>query len=556
VPTSPEDVVALLFGERAPGLVDLEKPIDLAATSDSWAVSLAVSSLDAARTALPPRLKLMPADNGALWIDGLSGPGDHGTGRHARACELAPAAGDSPWRLVCASNPGALSDLAPFLTRTASRRAVSTDVHVEQRMDRAQAGGLRTTIPDFVGGTLHIHSSEPAWVDLLDAFAGEMSGLEMDVDRVTLDGKLEDGAVQLELKTTFRSAAAQTTRILAGHPERIDTPPGSFWRLPRDSDVALFERGIDTERIAGARDRVLRLVSSGFEKGDLDAADRDALTAALGKLVTSPAPAVFARGVDLPVVVRDLRAAQDGKDVARELARRSAGAQAAGWWMAGLDEPAARVQAAMKELAAAWNRPGTQAWVKAQGDKDAPTLAIAATEPSLGLPAGTTHLLLTVPAPRWPPPPKGAPPWPPYRFHTFAIPDHGQVWLVAGLDAGVLAARMRDVLSGAPARTLAGRSELEGLKTTQATFGVFVTPRGLWTGNPGLWVDFAASEASTTYARVEALGDRAMAPTVLTASSFAPTRDTPGGGFVVTLRIAKSAVDAMLPPATTAAPGP
>ena len=522
---TPEDLARLITRKLDGKLLDLDRTLDVAATSDGWAVSLGVTSLDDARASLPPSAKLVPVDNGALRIDGLFDLAEYGSPtQRLHTCELAPSAGPAATRLVCASDDQALGVLAPYLTRTVARGPAPGDIHVEARLDRQPAPDGKRALSVLLSEML-TDSIEPAWLDIVHRFTGEVQYLETDVDKLTLDGKLEDGALRLTLTAAFIAARSQTARMLLSHPDRVDAPPGAFWRLPLDTDFAFFDRGIDNERIEHARDMVLRLLSDAL-KDKIDAPGRNALTTALSHLVTTPSAAVFARGVDFAAarVAIDAAASDAGRSGA---ASRRAMVATVGWWMEGLDEPAGRVQAAMAELVRAWNRPAIRAWLAGQ-DSHPPTLGLEPIPAAMKLPRGTTHLVLAIPSES-------------VGLHLFAVPDARRVWLALGMDATQLAERLRDVV-GAPSQTLASRPALEPLKALQASSGGFVTLRGVWTTLPGVFGDSTPADAKARYGEIGGLTDRGSAPLLLTWSSVLPTVDAPAGSVVATARIDRDLV--------------
>lgn len=519
------DVARFITAELGGKLIDLDKTLDVAATTDGWAVSLAVTSMADARASFPPKARLVPGDNGALRIDGLFDLEEYGSAS-LHTCELAPAAGPVATRLVCASNEQTLATLAPYLTRTVAPTLATADVHVEARLDRSQGADADRTLPPLLGDLLP-RSSDPGWLDLVQRLTGEVLYLESDVDRFTLDGTLEEGSLALELRATFANAKSQTARMLLGHPERAVAPPGAFWRLPASADFALFDRGLDNERIEHARDLVLRLLSDGLDREQLDEADREGLMTALRHLLTTPSPAVFARGVDFEEAKRAVEAAVTDS---RAPARRRATAATVGWWMEGLEEPAARVQGAMAELVRAWNRPGVQAWAKRQ-DSHPPTLALEPVPATLKLPRGSTLLVLGVPSES-------------SSIHLFAVPDAGRVWLALGMDSTLLADRLRDVV-GPASPTLDARPALEPMKGLRVSSGGFVTLRGVWTTLPDALGAIRPQEAKTRYAAVARLTDQGATPLIVTWSSVAPSADAAAGSVVLTLRVDRALVEGL-----------
>jgi hypothetical protein len=576
-----EVAAEMLTGERTGKLVDLDQPVDLAFATDAqkhtfsptWAVAAAVLSLDGARSALSARYKLVPGDNGATVISGLGGgDGDADDDGHPRACELAPAAGASPARLVCASSDAALRALAPFLTRTTPRRTIASDIHMEMHFEPVRGFITlgKAMMPGMLAGALGVRrSSDPAALDLIEAATAEVADLGTDLDGLTVDAKLDDAQARVDGKASFKTTASLTARMGLAHPDRADVPPPGFWHLPVDTDLALFNRGLDTKDIERPRDLLLKALSHALEKEGLAEADRTLVTDALTHLFTSPAATVLAKGVDVAatqLALDSLDAAKD--DAARDTARRTAVGDALGWWLVGLDEPPVRVQGALKELAAVWNRPSVAKWMKASAKGGRPpTVKIAAAPVALKLPKETTHLEITVypdsehqggdsghpaDAPKTQGG-KGARPAPPsaldqpFKLHAFAVPDAGHVWLVIGADEALLASKTRAALSTSPASdTLSARPGLEALKEAHASSGGFMTVRSVLTGLPDAVPGAHPRRAKSIYAALGGLPDQGRTPIPITVTPALGGADAPAGSVSVAVLLSKPAIEGIV----------
>jgi hypothetical protein len=123
---------ALVAGESIGNVVDLDQPVDFALALKgrglAGAISVAVHSLDDAKAAFS-KYKLVPTDNGALRIDGLGKAAADGDDGEARVCELVPSFGAASTRLVCAESEETVRALAPWLSRSATRLTIPSDVH-------------------------------------------------------------------------------------------------------------------------------------------------------------------------------------------------------------------------------------------------------------------------------------------------------------------------------------------------------------------------------------------------------------------------------------------
>jgi len=573
LPMPGSDVAAeMLTGERTGKIVDLEQPVDVVVAIDAarqslspaWAVGAAVLSLDDAKAALSKHHKLVPGENGALVVESLGGGDSDADEDHPRVCELAPSVGASTTRLVCGSSESAVRQLAPFLTRTAPRTPVPSDVHIEVRLEPLKSFVAlgRTMMPGLLSEAMGMrHGADPAARDLVEALTGEVADLATDLSRITVDAKLEDALGRVDSRVTFKTASSVTARLATEHPDRVDLPPASFWHLPVDSDAAYFNRGIDTKELDHPRELLLKLLNHALEKEGLGDADRKALADGLTHLVSTSAPTVFAKGVDIAAVRQALDALQAAKDdpAQHEAATRAAIDATVGWLLVGYDESPARLEGALKELASAWNRPALAKLMKvAASGGTPPSLKIVPSAPSLKLPKGTTHLELTVFPPHEPPHPappgaahgpkaKPEPPAKPFKLHAFAVPDAERVWLVVGLDEAAIAAKVRASLASAPADgTLTARAGLESMKDARASSGGFTTIRATLTTHPDAFPSTQGAKARRVYATIAQLPDQGATPIPFLTTAAPGSADSPAGSLSSTVRVPKPAIEGIV----------
>jgi hypothetical protein len=514
-----EQVTELLTSEAVGAVVDLDQPIDFAVAvvgtgtkmKDLTALSAAVKDPEKVKASLAERYKLVPGDNGALVIQGLGKPAretadddSDDDGKRApeerdasRTCELAPAFGDAPVRLVCGFTPRALAELGPWLTRTATRGASTADVHVEVRMKPLQSTLadqkhlLGMIIGSVIGGRLGLSSLRDLAValgtDLVD-FAGDLDGASADVT-------LGDAGVQAAVTMKLSGTTSALARIATSHPERSGPAPAAFWQLPGDADIAMFNRGVDEKELAKGRDLVLEAVGSALGESGVKDADRKAIVESLAKLV-SPAAMVYGSGLDLDAVRRAFATEKgltvQSEQTEKEEAKRQTIEAFLGWRVIELDEPSTRTASGLKELAAAIGRPSVGAAYREKlRDAVPPALRSVPVPKTAGLPAGAQHFVLELhtlerKAPSPPRPGNPAPPAPkkphgplrPLLVHIFLLPDGHRTWLAVGGDEAVTASRLALTL-GSGGDKLATHAALAPLKDASVGAGGFVTARGL-----------------------------------------------------------------------------
>jgi hypothetical protein len=273
---------------------------------------------------------------------------------------------------------------------------------------------------------------------------------------------------------------------------------------------------------------MLKVVGDELGEEDMKDADRKAVLDALGK-VASTAPMAYASGLDLAAVRKALAAekaiggAPDSPE--RLEAKRVAAEALLGWRLFAVEEPATKDSAALKEVAAAWARPGIAAAYRAKNKSAvAPAFRAAPLPKGASLPAGTVHYVLElrlIEAGRGSGLSKAKPEEkdaakkaaaPPKRLtiHCFVVPDGGRTWIALAGDEALAVAKVNATLGTGEAK-LSSRAELARLKSGPVGAGGFFTLRGL-------------AETATFSALLSALG--------ATAEGLDEATQMPGQGMV------------------------
>jgi hypothetical protein len=577
-----EQVTEIIAGQALGALVDLDQPIHVAVSvagagmrlTPSVAISAGVRDVDAVKASLATRFKLVPGDNGALFIQSLGPsprPDDDGRGDDdddARACELAPSYGAPAMRLVCGFDAKALAILGPWLTRGATRDPAAADAHVALRMEPlkptiAQERRLLSMLLGTALGRRGDHGGASAR-ELVQAIGGDLADFGADLDTASLDVTVSDAAdpanagATANLTLKLAGATSALARLAMANGDRNGPPPAPFWQMPADTDFAVFERGIDANVLARGRDLVLKVVGDGLAEDGVKDADRHAFVDSLGKLVSS-APTVYASGVDADAVRKALAAQKALADTADVGPRRDANRAAAqaliGWRILEADEPAAVRIDAMKGLVLAWGRPSvTAAYRKAPGGflgiRSAPMPKNAA------LPKDAQHFAIDVPlvepiggspapssASKKPGPPK------PLVIDVFVVPDGARSWIGLGGDPALVTSRLSAAVAGS-GDGLRARPELAAFKDMTVGAGGFITARGvaetaeqmtaLGGGDAGGFANGA--EIFESAAQVPHQGVTPI-PFSLTAPSNAQAAQA---GVVATLHVPRATVDDIL----------
>lgn len=553
-----EQVSEILTTEAIGPVVDLDQPIDFAIAvlgsgshmSDLTAVSAAVKDPDKVRASLAERYKLVPGDNGTTLIQGLgraeskddadddddddkSDKGDDDTDAK-RTCELAPAYGDAPVRIVCGWTAKALTELGPWLTRTATRARSTSDLHAELRM-----GPLKPTIAEqrpligmLLGSILGSEAGLSGLRDLMIAAGSDAADFAADLNGATLDVTLSDPGALATFGLALGGNSSTIGRIAVAHPERNGPPPATFWQMPGDADLALFSRGLDDAFVSRGRELVVGALHDVLTEGGVKDADAKAVSDAIGKLFTG-APGAYASGVDdagMKSAIAARRAlGPDASDAKRADATHAEIQQLLGWRLAEIDQPAAASGDALKALSTALARPSVAAALRA-GKKDvrAPVVRTAPLPKGATLPAGTQHWVVEIYNPAGShegaqdAKKKPAPPAKPTLVHFLVAPSPGGAsssWVAIGGDDAALATKLAATLaSGGPG--LSARPELASLKDAKVGSAGFLTARALPEMAATLRLVFGFSPGSSAKDMQEADGmpNKGATPIVFTVT--------------------------------------
>ncbi len=568
-----EQVTEIIADEGNMGaLVALDQPIDFAvAVSGSGArlsalvaVSAAVRDFEQAKTTLAEKHKLAPGENGALLIERLGhpprqagDPDDDGKSNEdvddAHACELAPAYGAAPTRLVCGWDANALAALGPWLTRGATRQTSTYDAHVDVRMQplrstiAAERRMFSILLGTVIGGRLGLSGVR----ELAQAAGSDVADFANDLDTISLDVVLSDPGAAATTRLKLSGTSSALGRLALANPDRNGPPPTAFWQMPGDADFAFFDRGIDPNELVRGRDLVLKVVSDKLAEDGLKDADRHAVTDALGKIV-SPAPIVFASGIDADAVRKALAAERALGDAADATSRRDASRTSAeallGWRIAEIDEAAATRIDAMKGLVAAFARPGFAAAYGAKAGASAPKVIAARTPKEGGLSKDTQHFEIDFPLPEPPAasPANGKPRTPtppkPLAIHVFIVPDGARSWIGVG-DAALVVSKLSAAIAGS-GDTLQAKPELSALKDASLGAGGFLTARGVPEAREQMASFFGSDpgRAADLFESTVQLPHQGLTPVPFSLTA----QPSPTGTVVATLQVSRGTVDDVL----------
>jgi hypothetical protein len=313
--------------------------------------------------------------------------------------------------------------------------------------------------------------------DLVESF--------LDVDKATMDATLDAKLGMVEMKISAKTTHGNITKLLTGHPDKAETAPAIFLKLPAESDIAFFGHGLEAVEMAVAKTMIVSGIESlAADDPKLKDADRKAFSDAVAHTVdflTTP-ELVYARGVDISKALPAVTGLTEQSDAAKIKAGLE---QAAGWEIIGAEVAPDKLVPVFKEWAALFARPAVAASLK----KDAPLWKVAG--PARNAPPGTLHLTASMTHEdfdAYSASSTKTKPRPPIvlTLHTLVVPDGTRTWVVNALDVDTAVARAKALLAGAPG--LSQRAGLDALKTMRANGAGFLTPRAIGFGTPITWM--------------------------------------------------------------------
>jgi hypothetical protein len=236
-----EQVTAMIADQDFGPIADLERPIEVAVTvagagshlSKAVGVSAAVRDIESAKSLVGAlHYDLVPGSNGALLIQRAgrhpqtSDDADDRDNDDANVCELAPASGDTAFRLVCGWDAKALATLAPWLTRGATRETSTNDLHVDLYMEplRPTLDEERRSFSILLGMMLagRIAGSER---ELSQALGAAPIDFATDLDTATLDVTLSDLGAAASLTLRLSGTTSVLGRMLTANADRNGPAP-------------------------------------------------------------------------------------------------------------------------------------------------------------------------------------------------------------------------------------------------------------------------------------------------------------------------------------------
>ncbi|HSN99855.1 MAG TPA: hypothetical protein VLS89_16275, partial [Candidatus Nanopelagicales bacterium] len=442
------------------------------------AVAIGLTSLEGARGAVEgagPVTEIAPG----MWKVG-------GKERTRTSCIIAASAGSTPARLVCGDRDRDLTALAPYLTRTLpSSPPEGRDLHGEIRfvpivdkfgaMARQQLRGL----PILAQSQLTI--GDPAFdrsiMDSANALTGELGALLNDADKVSFElGADPKSCLTLSGAVSMRGSTSWLGGTISDQARRVAPAPPLFWRIPKDAEAAFFSHGADGPRYAPIFKTMGDLLEGWLSKEKVARpADRKVLADLLRNIpLSKDAVTVSASGGAPPP------APSKGKSGPQQMLDQLVGSWM-GWTLVGVAEKPDAMTKYLKDVVAAYNRPGLIGPLKKElGDeaKVLPTVKTVVAPKELGKGGLAIEIAFKdLPAPKDPLDAGGKKAKPlSFTLHLLVMGDDTTSWMAIGTDKAALLAQLAAVKGGATdAGSLATRGDLAPLKDAKVGSGGFFT---------------------------------------------------------------------------------
>jgi len=553
-------------GERA-DLLGLEQSFDLAMTLDPdstsedpkflAAVSMPLRELERTRTRLAPEAS--PLAPGVYR--GLLDPLDDGKGKKPpkdSVCDLAASAGEAPARLVCSESERELDVLRAWMTRTLPRtQPAASDLHVELRarpfqerfaneIERgiAEASQSSEALLRNQGKIQDTELLEATRVVLREAatFFRDMEALKVDA---TLRGAESEVVGRGEL--AFRSTQGWYTRLLTHRNDRTGPPPAVFWRLPKDSDTALYGRGQDGSYYEGIY-RVLRLATARMlAQGNVSARSRAAVEDFVAVL---PDPDVVTASASGSLPTAAARGEVATPEQAIKAFQNLSGAWL-GWSVSGFEAPAAPYVAWVRKGALALDLLLRELKTKLPAKDQAWVPTVRTVNAPPGLPRGSlavdfsfnvdSKLAWRITGPSEKEHPKGRTARGTVTFRIAVVPDGDRrTWIGFSSDAASLSKHLAMALSNAPeGGTIGALPGLDVLRREPARYAGFVSYGAVLARTLGMSDKLGTPDSRRLTSALASLPNPLQTPLLLGAGGA--TGPTPSTS--VELRLQKGAIE-------------
>lgn len=191
-------------------------------------------------------------------------------------CALAAAVGAAPARLVCGTEWQSVEELLPYATRgLPAENLGADDLHLELRaapLQRRYAQEI-AAVRLLTGLLLRQGQSgsprfDRALTDAAYGLADELKAIAMEIDKVEIRARLDEGNKALELGgvLAFSKDSSFVAQLIDDTRKRAAPPPEAFWQLPRTVESGAYTVGLDAKRVTAVTSVGAELVDAYLEQ--------------------------------------------------------------------------------------------------------------------------------------------------------------------------------------------------------------------------------------------------------------------------------------------------
>ncbi|WP_437530947.1 hypothetical protein WME79_00685 [Sorangium sp. So ce726] len=467
--TDPTKVLEQAVGPDLAGIVDLDRPLDVAflgTTGDHAVASLSVAERDVPRLADRFVLKELKEHPGLLRVE---------RARNAEPDEEAP-----PWacafdpgerrdgaRLLCGTDVEDIETAAAYLVQVVAREPLDADARIE-----LSERTLRQAVEE---------ASDTDDADEDDGSAGALgeelaAGFLREIERLNVDLTWGRADVEVGLTLRFASRRSPLTLALAPATAQDAAPPPAFFRLPADTAVAFHTQGASRAELTPLREAAFKALRDDMIDDGYDETRLDQVLDRLETLALTGGSLVFGAGANGAAAEKALAAYQRDKGAPR--ARKAARLALQGWMLASVEEPAQTWISGIKELLQRgdeldkFKRSAPKDGAR-KDDEDKQHTTHAVVRAPASLPAGTLHVEF-----RSKPLTKDAPPA--HTTHLYVVPAGPRTWFGISEDDAALVDRLRvAVAPGRDEGTLGAAPDVDVLRRRGTLAGGLFSLAGL-----------------------------------------------------------------------------
>ena len=471
----PTEILKNRLGPTLGAVVNQELPMDLSANkADDMNVVLAggIDSVDSFIDRTRAAYDLVPVADGRWRLAPKESPDPSWF-----SCELWQAAPPVNARLLCSDDPKTIAAHGPFLLSQHTKTRDGVSLHVEFPtqafkffLDQGNKKAKdKREDEDDDGDDKDDSAGDKLSKGTVDQLAAELTVIGWDVT-------LGDSSVQIKQDLGFSKTEGLLSLLISGHAAPHAAVPEAFWRLPAESDLALYFEGADPKPLRAAWSAlVTQMVAIPDAEFETPAAYRARQQRVLEGLGARGGAGVYAYGQDLQQTEKALEVElKPAKSAALRAQLEALNGKLQGWFLLGLEDDPEQYIDSLRELAKLSkvknpprkkSVPGADAANEQKNDPPSESNSryaeVPLKKPST-LPKGSALFVIeTRPNPKYPRKPgsKKEPPVP-TAWHVLAVPDGKYVWLSLARDEASATSRAQALFATSGVNTLASNAEL------------------------------------------------------------------------------------------------